>query len=59
LDCPTVKFLLAVSISSWFNDAFYELVHYFDHLNSTEWAIISASAVAFGFICLKGESLRN
>jgi|GEM_PF-1490065 len=54
-----MKFTLAMSISSWFNDAFYELIHYFDHLNSTEWAIISASAVAFGFMCLKGQSLRD
>ncbi len=54
-----MKFLLAMSLGSWFNDSLYELVRYFDHLNATEWAILSASAVAFGFICLKGESLRN
>lgn len=50
---------LAFSASQWFSDATYELIQYFDHLNSTEWAILSACAVAFGFICLKGQSLRN
>jgi hypothetical protein len=49
----------AFSLSQWFSDAIQELVHYFDHLNTTEWAIISASAVAFGFLCLRGTSLRN
>jgi len=51
--------IIAFSISGWFSDSLGELVRYFDHLNSTEWAIISASAVAFGFMCLKGQSLRN
>lgn len=51
--------IIAFSISGWFSDSLGELVRYFDHLNSTEWAIISVSAVAFGFMCLKGQSLRN
>lgn len=51
--------IIAFSISGWFSDSLGELVRYLDHLNSTEWAIISASAVAFGFMCLKGQSLRN
>ncbi len=54
-----MNLLLAFSTSQWFADALYELVHYFDHLNRTEWAIISASAVAFGFICLRGNSIRG
>ena len=49
----------AFSLSQWFSDALHELVYYFDHLNTTEWAIISASAVIFGFLCLRGTSLRN
>ena len=50
--------LLAFSLSNWFSESLYDLVHYFDHLNGTEWAIISGSAVVFGFACLKGTSLR-
>ena len=50
--------LFAFSLSNWFSESLYDLVHDFDHLNGTEWAIISGSAVVFGFACLKGTSLR-
>jgi hypothetical protein len=49
----------AFSMSRWFSDALQELVNYSDRLNTTEWAIISASAVIFGFLCLRGTSYRN
>jgi len=51
--------IIAFSISQWFSDSLGELVRYFDHLNSTEWAIISASTVVFGFMCLRGDSIRR
>jgi hypothetical protein len=55
----TMTTIIAFSLSRWFSDALGELTRYFSHLNSTQWAILSASAVAFGFMCLKGQSLRN
>jgi hypothetical protein len=51
--------LFDFSFSNWFSEARYDLMRYFDTLNSTEWGIISATAVAFGFICLKGDSIRR
>ncbi|EMI44366.1 hypothetical protein [Rhodopirellula sp. SWK7] len=50
--------LLAFSVTDWFWDSWYELRHYATHLNKTQWAIMAAASCVFGFVCLKGNSLR-
>ncbi len=51
--------LAAFSFSDWFSSATHELVYYFNHMNTTQWGIVSACAVAFGFLCLKGTGLNR
>jgi len=51
--------IIAFAFDQYFRDVIGEFVRYFDHLNSTEWAIISASAVTFGFVCLRGTTIRD
>ena len=51
--------LAAFSFSDWFSSATHELVYYFNHMNTTQWGIVSACAVAFGFLCLKGTGLNH
>ena len=50
--------LLAFSFSRWFWQSWTELCDYFDHMGTMQWAVISASTVVFGFLCLKGQSIR-
>ncbi len=50
--------LLAFSVSDWFADSWYELQYYGAHLTKTHWAVISATSVIFGFLCLKGNSFK-
>lgn len=50
--------ILAFSLSQWFQDATTELSSYFSTMNTTQWGIVSACAVAFGFLCLKGTGLK-
>ena len=50
--------LLAASISRWFWQSWAELTHYFDDFSVTQWAVIAASTVAFGFLCLRGNALK-
>lgn len=52
-------FLVAFSVSDWFSSAMYELVYYFNHMNTMQWGIVSACAVAFGFLCLKGTGVNR
>jgi hypothetical protein len=47
------------SLSVWFFDAWSELVGYFSTMNTIQWGIVSASAVAFGFLCLKGTNVNR
>ena len=54
----TELLLAAFSLSGWFFEAWSELVRYFNTMNTTQWGVVSACAVAFGFLCLKGTSLR-
>ncbi|TWT84472.1 hypothetical protein CA13_59510 [Planctomycetes bacterium CA13] len=51
--------LFAFSITEWFRDGIHEIVHGFNHMNVTQWGILSACAVAFGFLCLKGHAIRR
>ena len=36
-----------------------ELVYYFNHMNTMQWGIVSACAVGFGFLCLKGTGVNR
>jgi hypothetical protein len=50
--------ILAFSLSIWFQDAMGELTRYFTTMNTTQWGIVSACAVGFGFLCLRGTGLK-
>ncbi len=50
---------LLVAYRFSFHYAFEELVRYCSHLNSTQWGILSACAVAFGFLCMKSNDVRK
>jgi hypothetical protein len=47
------------SFSAWFFEAWSDLVRYFHTMNTLQWAIVSASAVIFGFLCLKGSGINR
>ena len=49
----------AFSVTDWFYSAMHELVYYFNHMNTTQWGIVSACAVTFGFLCLKGTGINR
>ena len=53
------ELLLAFSFGDWFRDASNELTRYFSHMNTTQWGIVSACSVTFGFLCLKGTGLKR
>ncbi|GAA5507092.1 hypothetical protein [Novipirellula caenicola] len=53
------ELLLAFSLGDWFRDACNELTYYFGHMNKTQWGIVSACSVAFGFLCLKGTGINR
>ena len=46
------------SLKRWFGDASAELWHYFITMTPTHWMIISACAVFFGFLCLRGTGIK-
>jgi hypothetical protein len=46
------------SLKQWFGDASAELWHYFITMTPTHWMIISACAVFFGFLCLRGTGIK-
>ncbi|XZE56281.1 hypothetical protein SH139x_002382 [Planctomycetaceae bacterium SH139] len=50
--------LLAFSLRQWWGDATAELMRYFNSMDVTQWMIISACGVLFGFLCLRGTSPR-
>lgn len=50
--------LAAFTLSRWFWESWAELTTYFDDFSVTQWAVISASTVAFGFLCLRGNTLK-
>ena len=47
------------SLTTWFFDSWAELVVYFHSMSVTQWGVISASAVAYGFLCLRGNGLQH
>ena len=47
------------SFSAWFFEAWSDLVRYFHTMNTLQWGIVSASAVIFGFLCLKGSGINR
>jgi len=51
--------LIAFSIQTWFRDSTGELLRYFSQLNTTQWGIVSACAVAFGFFCMRSHDVRK
>ncbi len=51
--------LAAFSLSGYFIDAWGEFTRYFGSMNQTQWGIVSACAVAFGFLCLKGSNVNR
>ncbi len=51
--------LSAFSLSGWFFDAWGELVRYFNTMNTMQWGVVSACAVAFGFLCLRGTKINR
>lgn len=51
--------LAAFSLTQWFSSAWTELSVYVTRMNTTQWGIVAASTVAFGFLCLRGTQIRN
>jgi hypothetical protein len=51
--------LLGLGFRAWFSDALDELLRYFGDMNTTQWGILSACAVAFGFFCMRSQDLRR
>jgi hypothetical protein len=49
--------ITAFSVSGWLSAVSHTLVHCFNTMNMTQWGIVAASAVAFGFLCLKGTAI--
>ena len=47
------------SFTLWFFDAWSDLVRYFGTMNTYQWGIVSACAVTFGFLCLKGSGINR
>lgn len=51
--------LAAFSLTGYFVDAWGEFIRYFGTMNQTQWGVVSACAVAFGFLCLKGTNVNR
>lgn len=47
------------SLSGWLFDVWTELTYAFDNMNTTQWGIVAASVVVFGFLCLKGSGVHH
>lgn len=54
-----MQVLAEIALQSWFSDAVYELKDYFRHLSSTQWGVLCVASVAFGFLCLRGFTIRD
>ncbi len=50
--------VVAWSLQRWFRDAYVELTRYFEQMSTTQYGILAAATVAFGFLCLRGYQLR-
>ena len=51
--------LAAFSLSGWFFDAWAELTRCFNRMDTTQWGIVSAASVVFGFLCLRGSDVNR
>ncbi|QDS92160.1 hypothetical protein FF011L_08960 [Roseimaritima multifibrata] len=51
--------IVAFNLSQWFNRTTNEVMYYFSGLSSTQWGILSACAVTFGFLCMRSNDLRK
>lgn len=51
--------LASFSLTGWFFTLWSTLVDCFDDMNSIQWGVVSACAVAFGFLCLKGSNANR
>ena len=51
--------LAGFSFSTWFFDAWGDLVRYFNTMNTMQWGVVAACAVTFGFLCLKGSGINR
>lgn len=51
--------LASFTLSGWFMDVWTELTRWFSTMNTTQWGIVSASAVIFGFLCLRGSDVNR
>ena len=49
----------AFSITGWASEAWNELVRFYWSMNVTQYGVVAACAVAFGFICLKGTGINR
>ena len=45
------------SLTSWFFEAWADLVRYFHAMSVGQWGVLSAFTVAFGFLCLRGNGI--
>ena len=52
-------FIANRSLTTWFFDLWAELVIWFHSMSITQWGVVSASAVVFGFLCLRGSGIRH
>lgn len=53
------EWLLAFSVVDWFWDGWYELRYYGGNLGKTQWMVLSAASCAFGFLCMRGYSIKG
>lgn len=50
---------LVASISLWVQDVRNELMTYTSQMTTYHWGVVSACAVGFGFLCLKGSGVNR
>jgi hypothetical protein len=51
--------LLGSFLTDWIYQAQSEFTRGFNSMSVTQWGIVSAVAVIFGFLCLKGNAVRE
>lgn len=49
--------ITAFSITGWFSSVVRWVTSSFNSMDVTQWGIVAACAVVFGFLCLKGTAL--
>lgn len=51
--------LQGFSLSHWWYGVSSEFVRFFNTMDETHWMVISACAVVFGFLCLRGTMIKS